>query len=212
MGVARSVARRVRDRRASLRPPRATTMRDVYERAAPPPRAFAQHGPETWIVPPCEVVGPEAISVGDRAVILEHSSFRVFGKPGDGPKLRIGDRVRLGRFVSIRCELAIELADDVSSSDCVTITDSWTHAELAPDGAGGLPAPAPQPVRVEAGAYLGYGSTIGPGVVVGRGAFVGEGAVVVEDVEPFTVVYGNPAQVVRRYDPDTETWQGQRWP
>jgi acetyltransferase-like isoleucine patch superfamily enzyme len=55
-------------------------------------------------------------------------------------------------------------------------------------------------------------STILPGVRVGEGAFVGEGAVVASDVPPHSVVYGNPAEVVRFHDPQTGRWEGPRWP
>lgn len=46
-------------------------------------------------------------------------------------------------------------------------------------------------------AWLGAGATILPGVTIGEGAIVGAGAVVTHDVEPYTVVAGVPARVVR---------------
>ncbi|MHB1955240.1 MAG: DapH/DapD/GlmU-related protein [Sulfobacillus sp.] len=45
--------------------------------------------------------------------------------------------------------------------------------------------------------WLGLNSTICGGVEVGNGAVVGVGAVVFEDVPPYAVAIGNPAQVVR---------------
>jgi acetyltransferase-like isoleucine patch superfamily enzyme len=188
-------------------------MRDVIERPAPLRGAFARHGEGTWIVPPCEVIGAESIALGEAIVILEHSCVRVLEPSAAvNPKLRIGDRVRLGRFLTIVCQTDIELADDVSSSDCVTIVDTWSDLSCTVDGPGGLPLPLGGRIRIETGAYLGYGCTIGPGVRVGEGAFVGEGAVVLHDVDAYTVVYGNPASVTRRFDSADQKWHGPEWP
>lgn len=54
------------------------------------------------------------------------------------------------------------------------------------------------PVTVGADAWICAQSFVGPGVVVGDGAVVGAGAVVTRDVEPWTVVAGNPATFVKK--------------
>jgi acetyltransferase-like isoleucine patch superfamily enzyme len=187
-------------------------MREVYEQLPPVPGAFHRFGAGSWLVPPCEVIGAPAIAIGENVVLLEFSSLRVLGDVTAGPKLVLGDRVRLTRFVTIVCEVSVDIGDDVASSDGVAVIDTWR------DLPGGLGigderlAWPPAPVRIDNGAYLGYGSTILPGVHVGEGAFVGEGAVVVEDVPAHTLVYGNPARVIRRYDPVAGAWEGPRWP
>jgi acetyltransferase-like isoleucine patch superfamily enzyme len=48
------------------------------------------------------------------------------------------------------------------------------------------------------GADIGVGSIILPGVIVGEGAIVGAGSVVTRAVEPYTVVAGSPARILRR--------------
>lgn len=59
-----------------------------------------------------------------------------------------------------------------------------------------------KPVTIEAWADIGTSATILPGVTVGRGSLVGAGAVVTEDVPPFAVVAGVPAQIIGdRRDP-----------
>jgi acetyltransferase-like isoleucine patch superfamily enzyme/2-polyprenyl-3-methyl-5-hydroxy-6-metoxy-1,4-benzoquinol methylase len=47
-------------------------------------------------------------------------------------------------------------------------------------------------------AWIGAGATILPGVRIGEGAVIGAGAVVTADVEPYSVVAGIPARVIRR--------------
>jgi len=54
------------------------------------------------------------------------------------------------------------------------------------------------PVCIEVEAWVGAGSFIGPGVTIGRGAVVGARAVVMRSLSPWTVVAGNPAQIVGR--------------
>jgi acetyltransferase-like isoleucine patch superfamily enzyme len=57
-----------------------------------------------------------------------------------------------------------------------------------------------RPVRIGAWADVGVNAVILPGVTIGRGAIVGAGAVVVENVDPFAVVAGVPARLIRRRD------------
>ena len=54
------------------------------------------------------------------------------------------------------------------------------------------------PIRVGPDAWVAARAFIRPGIVVGRGAMVGVCAVVTRDVEPWTVVAGNPARLVKR--------------
>lgn len=52
-------------------------------------------------------------------------------------------------------------------------------------------------IVIEDKVWIGINSTILPGVRIGYGAIVGAGSVVTKDVEPMTVVAGNPARVIK---------------
>lgn len=55
-----------------------------------------------------------------------------------------------------------------------------------------------KPVHICRRAWIGAGATILPGVTVGENSVVGAGSVVTRDVEPNTIVAGNPARVIRK--------------
>ena len=52
--------------------------------------------------------------------------------------------------------------------------------------------------------WIGLEATIMPGVTIGDGAIIGAKSVVTHDVEPYTIVAGNPARMVKkRFDDET---------
>jgi len=53
-------------------------------------------------------------------------------------------------------------------------------------------------ITVGRGVWIAAGAFIGPGVTIGDGAIIGARSVVIKDVEPWTVVAGNPARVIKR--------------
>lgn len=56
------------------------------------------------------------------------------------------------------------------------------------------------PIRIEADAWVTADVFVGPGVTIGEGAVVGARATVLRDVEPWTVVAGNPLRIVGQRD------------
>lgn len=55
-----------------------------------------------------------------------------------------------------------------------------------------------KPITVEDNVWIGGSATILGGVTIGKNAIVGAGAVVTKDIEPNTIVVGNPARVLRK--------------
>lgn len=55
-------------------------------------------------------------------------------------------------------------------------------------------------IVVENDVWIGANVTILPGVHIGECAVIGAGSIVTKNVEPYTIVVGNPAMVLRRLD------------
>lgn len=58
------------------------------------------------------------------------------------------------------------------------------------------------PITIGNNVWIGSNAVILSGVTIGDWAVVAAGAVVSKDVEPYTVVGGIPARVIRKVDPD----------
>jgi putative colanic acid biosynthesis acetyltransferase WcaF len=57
------------------------------------------------------------------------------------------------------------------------------------------------PIVIGANAWICADAFVGPGVTIGEGAIVGAAAVALKDVEPWTIVAGNPAKFIKLREP-----------
>ena len=173
----------------------------------PHPDAFGAFGAGTWLVPPARVVTPERIFLDDDVIIHEHSWLSVTPAiEGVEPTLRIGARSRIGRLVHIACVGSVDIGPEVLTAERVFIGDTYHRYEDPALPVLDQPMATPEPVVIGRGAFLGVGCIVLMGVTVGEHAYIGAGAVVTGDVEPRTLVVGNPARAVRRWDDDTGSW------
>jgi acetyltransferase-like isoleucine patch superfamily enzyme len=111
-------------------------------------------------------------------------------------ELCVGRRVVFQRGVMIDCSARVEIADNVVLSREAII---FTHAHQISDGSmcWRHQGETYHPIKVETDAWIGARALIMPSVsVIGEGAIVGAGAVLTKDVEPYTIVAGNPARII----------------
>lgn len=131
----------------------------------------------------------------------------------------IGDETKIGAFVEIqkgatvgrRCKISshsficegVTIEDNVFIGHGVMFTnDVYPRATTA---TGDLQTEADWKVEttvVKKGASIGTGATILPRITIGEHAIVGAGSVVTTNVPPRTIVWGNPAKVLRRIKVD----------
>jgi acetyltransferase-like isoleucine patch superfamily enzyme len=63
------------------------------------------------------------------------------------------------------------------------------------------------PIVIEDACWIGANSVVTAGVRIGKHAVVAAGSVVTKEVPPYSVVAGNPARVIRQYNPQTGEWE-----
>lgn len=54
------------------------------------------------------------------------------------------------------------------------------------------------PIVIEDDVWIGFNAIILPGVTIGKGSIVGAGAVVTKSIEPYSIVGGVPARLIRK--------------
>ena len=180
-------------------------------------RRLGALGRNSVIVPPTTLLSPHRIEIGDEVLIFERVTFSLVEEHWGtryAPRLRIGDRTVVGHSAWFSCVGEIEIGTDVLIGHGALIADSFHeyHDRVTPILRQHM-AP-PRPIRIGNGASVGPGAVILSGVRVGAGAYVAAGAVLAENVPPHGVAAGNPAEVIRRWDPDTQSWldsQDPRW-
>lgn len=116
--------------------------------------------------------------------------------------------VSIGRYCSIGENVQIGRQNHpltwISTSPCTymptkDIFTNVSHSDVWSDNFSNSSAPTSL-VKSTIGndVWIGHGVIIMPGVCVGDGAIIAAGSIVTKDIEPYTIVGGNPAKHIRR--------------
>ena len=151
------------------------------------------------------------LTVGENCFL--NAAFIFEAKTGE---TRVGDRCYIGANSSVLCRNGVTLGNDVTIAWDVTIYDHDSHSMDWRDRAVmvqlfyeryGKPDCFDRvdwsnvrsaPIVIQDRVWIGFGATILKGVTIGEGAVVAARSVVTRDVEPYTVVAGNPARTIRK--------------
>ncbi|WP_143960290.1 CatB-related O-acetyltransferase [Litoribacter populi] len=110
----------------------------------------------------------------------------------------IGDKLFIGKFCMIASDVTFimnggnHLTDALTSYPFAIFGHGWEKAME------GRSYPSKGDTHIGNDVWIGHRATIMPGVRVGDGAIIASHAVVTKDVEPYTVVAGNPAREVKK--------------
>jgi acetyltransferase-like isoleucine patch superfamily enzyme len=139
------------------------------------------------------VFHPENVIIGDNVYVGHNSILKGYHEN----EMVIGDNTWIGQSCFFHSAGGIRIYRAVGFGPGVKILTS-VHKDEKPS----RPVISNEiefaQVTVREGCDIGMGAVILPGIEIGEGAIIGAGSVVTRNVEPYSVVAGNPARLLRR--------------
>lgn len=122
------------------------------------------------------------------------------------PKIVIGEGTWVGKNCSIAAIHRVEIGKNVLFAGHVHITDHSHGYEDISKPMNVQPLISKGPVVIEDDCWLGFSCEILSGVHIGKHCVVAARAVVTKDVPAYSVVAGNPARIIKKYDMESKKW------
>ena len=142
------------------------------------------------------------ISIGNENNFASYSILK-----SHGGYISIGNNNFVGEKSQIQGRGGVEIGDNVLIAPNCFISSS-NHDYENPDNDDYLKKEIPSKTKIEDKVWIGANCVIVAGVTIGTCSIVAGGSVVTKDVEPYTIVAGNPARVVKTYNKDQNKWIG----
>ena len=115
----------------------------------------------------------------------------------------VGDKLIIGKFCMIASDVkfimngANHLTRAITSYPFAIFGNGWENAME------GKAYPQKGDINIGNDVWIGYNATIMAGVTIGDGAIIATNSTVIKDVEPYTIVGGNPAiEIKKRFSED----------
>ena len=115
----------------------------------------------------------------------------------------IGDKLIIGKFCQIAAGVEFVMNGANHQMNAVSTFPFYTLEgwKMNPPATSDMPFKGDTVIGNDV--WIGQNATILPGVHIGDGAIIGANSVIGSDVEPYTIVVGNPAEAIRyRFDED----------
>jgi hypothetical protein len=173
---------------------------------------FRSFGNGVSITHSCEILRSIAheIAFGNKVYLAPDVWLNVVpGPTGTEPKITLGDHCGIGRRSMISAKNQIILEDHVLFAPAVLIMDhnhefSNINVPIMDQGVndGGR-------ILIEKNCWMGYGAVVlctSGQLTVGRNSVIGANCIVTRSVPPYSVMAGNPAKLIKTYDPVSGKW------
>jgi len=155
---------------------------------------------------PLRIEEPHNIEIGNKVFIQEQAWLAAASLTKDNPYLKICDGVYIGDFAHIYATNKIIIEKNVLIANHVYIADNTHEFD-------NIEVPIKnQPIKNIGTVTIGENSWIGEkvsilGAYIGRHCIIGANSVVTKNIPDYCVAVGSPAQIIKKYNFETKTWE-----
>lgn len=135
---------------------------------------------DSWLNVNYREKGLVAIDIGDNSFIGERNFFSV------------GKKIELSPYCLTTSNCSFIGASHVTSN----VNKAYLTTGVTNDAS----------IIIGANCFFGFDSSVIGNVTIGHGSIIGAKSVVLSDVPPFSIVVGNPAKVIKRFDFSSNEW------
>lgn len=146
-----------------------------------------------------DVVPWNKFELGDYSTIEDFSAVN----NGVGPVI-IGDRTKIGLSNTIIGPVTI--GNDIRLAQNITLSGlNHNYEDISlPIHEQGV---STSPIVIEDETWIGANVVVLAGVTIGKHSVVAAGSIVTKNIPTYSVAVGNPARVVKKYNPETKAWE-----
>jgi carbonic anhydrase/acetyltransferase-like protein (isoleucine patch superfamily) len=173
---------------------------------------FASFGKGAWVHHSIRLKRSAAryISIGEDVGIQRDVWLDVAAVPGmDPPSLILEAGCHVQRRMMISVRNRIHVGRNVITGQSVQLIDHGPEVAAATDPKSPRQDKARGTIRIEEGCWIGYGAVViceQGELVIGRHSIVGANSIVRSSIPAYSVVAGDPARIVKQYDPSKGKW------
>ncbi len=169
---------------------------------------YGKCGAKTLVYKPLLISGKKSIYLGEKVSIIDGARIEVLKKWGNqkfDSYLKIGDNTSFEQGCHIISAGKIEIG-----SNCVfsarTYISNCNH-DYSTIGKNVLTQPLiVKNVKIGNSCFVGMDVKIFPGVTIGDNVIIGANSIVMKDIPGNSVVVGNPARIIKKYDENSNQW------
>ena len=163
-------------------------------------------GSNSYVDPSVQIIGWQNVEIGDNTVLTQDTWLNVKFRDDPEKKITIGNNCHIGRRNFFSSGPLILIKDYcLTSVDCHFLgCGHQLDTPMVPYIVSGPSSGAV--IEIGVNCWLATSVTVLQGVKIGHGSIIGARSMVTNSIPPFSIAFGNPCKVIKRFDFKNNQW------